>query len=311
MGVNRTLSPRLVREIISTEEIPARKNIVNAEIVERVLRYGAPVGSTIEQFDRDDRCMDRARRLVREFEESDRSFPSGMVLLAGELTGSKGRFQRYWHAPPGGLWMTLVVVNTLLPEHTLFYPLAAGVACCETVRQYEVDAHLKWVNDVHVGGRKLAGVLTETMSGPKYGEQYILIGIGINVNNESFPEELGPLAVSMMSLLGTGLDINLFAARLLAKLAWNIGLLHYEEKTRLELADGTGREGGKPHMLLERWRQLSDSIGRKVWFGFDVQKNPQYRAEVLGIDESGGLILRHEEDGATVIEHAGEIAYID
>lgn len=207
--------------------------------------------------------------------------------------------------------MTLVVANTLLPEHTLFYPLAAGVACCETVREYGVDAHLKWVNDVHVRGRKLAGVLTETMFGPKYGEQYILIGIGINVNNESFPEELEPLAVSMKSLLGTELGINLFAARLLAKLAWNIGLLHYEEERLLAEDDGSGRQSGKPHMLLEQWRKLSDSIGRKVWFGFDVQKNPQYQAEVLGLDESGGLILRHEEDGATVIEHAGEIAYID
>lgn len=311
MGVTFTLSPRLVQEIIVTEETPYRKRYVDADAVEAILRYGAPVGSTIERFGRDERCMDRARRLIHECEESGSSFPSGLVLLADELTGSKGRFQRDWHAPSGGLWMTLVVVNTLLPEHALFVPLAAGVACCETVREYGVNAHLKWVNDVHVEGRKLSGVLTEAMTGPKYGEQYILIGIGVNVNNETFPEELGPLAASMKSLLGSSVDLDQFAARLLAKLTWNIGLLHYEEERRLGRADGSGKEFDEPHMLLERWRGLSDSVGRKVWFGFDVQKNPQYQAEVLGLDQTGGLVLKHLEDGVTVIEHAGEIAYID
>jgi BirA family biotin operon repressor/biotin-[acetyl-CoA-carboxylase] ligase len=64
-------------------------------------------------------------------------------------------------------------------------------------------------------------------------------------------------------------------------------------------------------LLLSAWRELSDTVGRKVWFGFDVQQKPQYRAEVLGIAPDGGIILRHLESGAEIVEHSGELLYID
>lgn len=313
MGIKKTtLSPRLVQRIILDEETPSRSKFLDQESVQAILRYGAIVGSGIERFEQHGRCMDYARRLVEEHEQAGKSFPSGMVLLANELTASKGRFQRYWHAPTGGLWMTLVIVNTLLPENTHLYPLVAGLACCEAICQYQVDARIKWVNDIHVNGKKIGGILTETMIGPKYGEEYILIGVGINVNNENFPDELASLAVSMKSLLGKNIDLDLFAARLLAKFVWNIGLLHYEEKERLACDDGTAKEKLLgPQLSLNQWRHLSDTIGRRVWFGFDVQSNLQYQAEVLGLDASGGLILKNLADGVTTVEHSGEIIYIN
>lgn len=312
MGIkNTTLSPHFVQRIIQDEEVPSRSNFLDQNTVQTIFRYGATVGSSIKRFEQHGRCMDHARQLIAEYEEAGKSFPSGMVLLANELTASKGRFQRYWHAPTGGLWMTLVIVNTLLPENTHFYPLLAGLACCEAVCQYQVDARIKWVNDIHVNGKKIGGILTETVIGPKYGEEYVLIGIGINVNNETFPEELAPLAISMKSLLEEEIEIDLFAARLLAKFAWNIGLLHYEERERLAIDDGTAQENLGPKLLLDQWLHLTDTIGKRVWFGFDVQKNLQYQAEVLGLDASGGLILKNLADEVITVEHSGEIIYID
>ncbi len=301
------MNPAQLRPLFDAEAAERGGGDFSPELASRIIRYGGVVGSRIERFDRRGRCMDYGRDLIRRAEEEDRSFPSGTVLIASELTAGKGRFARLWHAPQGGLWLTLILVNTLLPEHGRFYPLAVGVALCEAVRSFGVDAHLKWVNDVHVKNRKLAGVLIETERGPRFGEEYILIGIGLNVNNDVFPPELIDSAVSLRQLLGRELDVDEVAGQLLAKLAWNIGLLHHAEAEALHAAG----EPVPPHPILARWLALSDTIGRRVRFGFDVQREPQYEAVVQGLDHAGGLILRLSEDDTTVIEHAGEILYLD
>lgn len=308
MGLTPVLTPSFIHRCILDEELPYRRQFLPHPAVDAVCRHGAPVGSSLEIVERRNRCMDRAREKIREFEEAGTSFPSGMGFVARELTGSKGRFQRLWHAPPGGLWMTLVLVDTLLPESSQLYPLAAGVACCELMRRYGINAHLKWVNDVHVDGRKIAGILIETFIGPHSREKYILIGIGLNVNNDLFPELLTPVATSMKAELRGPQDLDLVGARLFAKLSWNIGLLHYEEVQRLTAVDDLPPGKVSP-LLLESWKNLSDSIGRHVWFGFDVELSPQYKAQVLGIADDGGIILRLPESGEVITEHSGEIRY--
>lgn len=305
MGVGTPLLSHLLRQVLQEEELPARQLSHSPAVARRILAHGAPVGAVIEQFSELPRCMAMARQRIGECEEAGGAFPSGTVYLAARLSASKGRFQRGWHAPVGGVWLALALVNTLLPASTNFYSLAAGLACCEAVRHYGLEARTKWVNDLLVGGRKLAGILIETMRGPRFGEEYILIGVGVNVNNDCFPAELRGQAVSMRQLLGAELDLPLFTARLLAKLSWNIGLLHYEEDRLL----AAGEEGGE-HALLGAWRQASDTIGRRVRFGYDVQLRPQFEAEVLAVDEEGRLVLRLA-DGTILKENAGELLYLD
>jgi len=304
------LSFQSIQQLISDEEIPSRLVHYPAEVVQAVYRYGAPVGSVIQHLPQAERLMPLARQRINEYEASGQSCPSGMVFLADELTDGRGRFQRSWHAPPGGLWLTLVMANTLLPESMRLYPLAAGMACCEAVRSYGIDAHLKWVNDVHVAGRKICGVLCESFTSATHADEYILIGVGININNLAFPSELGASAVSMKEILGRDTDLAAFAARLFAKFAWSFGLLCHDEAQRLAADDGSGADLPE-RLLLAAWRELSDTLGRRVWFGFDVQQKPQYRAEVLGIAPDGGIILRHLESGAEIVEHSGELLYIE
>jgi BirA family biotin operon repressor/biotin-[acetyl-CoA-carboxylase] ligase len=307
---DRLLTPELVRRLIIEEEIPLRRRSLPPDIVETVFRYGGIVGSVMEVYRTLTRGMDRARDIIRQAEQDGLSLASGTTILAGEMTGSRGRFQRTWHAPTGGLWLTVLIVDTLLPEHSRLYPLAAGAACCETLRHYNIPAFVKWVNDVHVRGKKIAGILTTTEIGPVYGEHYVLIGIGINANNDSLPPELKKTATSMRAELGHSVDINRLAARLLAKLAWSIGLLHHEEQKRLLNSGVTATDTPGPHLLLELWQQLSDMQGRRVLFGYDVQKKPQFRAQVQGIDAHGGLVLKLD-DGRITVENSGEIIYLD
>jgi BirA family biotin operon repressor/biotin-[acetyl-CoA-carboxylase] ligase len=299
-----------VRRIIAEQDLAVRLQRYPDEVVRAVYGYGAPIGSTIEHLPLAERLMPLARQRIGEHEERDHSFPSGMVLLADELSGGRGRFQRQWHAPAGGLWLTLVLANTLLPAFSRLIPLAAGAACCEAIRTCGVAARLKWVNDVLFSGRKICGVLCETFRTSRFGEEYVLVGIGVNVNNLAFPPELQDTAISLREILGTRIDLTVFAARLLASLSWHFGLLAFDEEQRLAADDGSG-ENMPESLLLAGWRELSDSVGRRVWFGFDVQRRPQYQALVLGLTPDGGLLLRHLESGAELVEHSGEILYID
>jgi BirA family biotin operon repressor/biotin-[acetyl-CoA-carboxylase] ligase len=318
MTSSKQLTPDYIQKIINEEEIPLRSNSFDPEIPQLALRYGGVVGSVIVQHSQISRGAEWARQLILETEEKNESFHNGTVILADEMINSKGRFKRYWHAPKGGLWMTLALANTLLPESSLLLPMAAGVACCEVLRHYGVMAHIKWVNDILVDNKKISGILTETFTGPRFGEEYILIGIGINVNNDLFPTELSETATSMKSCLNKEINLQEVIARLLVKLRWNIGLLFYEEAKHLEKHGGIAISNGAEsetlfedeHLLLKSYKSLTDILNRRVLFGFDVQKNPQFEAKIIGLDNTGGLILEMV-DSSKIVQHSGEIVYLD
>ena len=318
MTNSEQLTPDYIQKIINEEEIPLRSSSFGPEITQLALRYGGVVGSLIEHHSQISRGAEWARQLILDTEEKNESFHSGTVILADEMIHSKGRFKRYWHAPKGGLWMTLALANTLLPESSLLLPMAAGVACCEILRHYGIEAHIKWVNDTLVDNKKISGILTETFTGPRFGEEYILIGIGINVNNDLFPTELSETATSMKSCLNKEINLQEVIARLLVKLRWNIGLLFYEETKHLEKHGGiaisneaeTENLFGDEHMLLKSYKSLTDILNRRVLFGFDVQESPQFEAKIIGLDNTGGLILEMV-DSTRIVQHSGEIVYLD
>lgn len=295
------------RQLLDELELRRSQSAGLGAETEKILRYGAFVGSVVECHSTLGRAMEHCRSLIAETERAGRSVHSGTVVFADSLSRSKGRFARSWHAPVGGIWGCLIHVNTLLDGARRFVPLAVGVACCEAVRQLGGErAVLRWVNDVLVDGKKLAGFLVEGYTGPSGREEYNLIGFGININNSHFPPELENQAVSLAEVLGRPVDLNLFSRIFLAKLAYAFGLLHYEEERQLQAEEPAGSGG---HLLLSRWKELSDSLGRRVVYGLDVLTNPQYRALVAGIADDGGLVMRFD-DGHRKIEHCGEIRYL-
>jgi len=274
--------------------------------VEKILAYGAPVGAIIEHHTRLDRCMDRLRQLIQEEEKQGRVPAAGTVVLADTLTDSSGRFDRAWHAPEGGIWLAMAWPDILLPEFTRLLPFAVGAACCRAVRQYGVDARLKWVNDVLVNRKKLAGILCTTLQSPS-GDRYHLVGIGINGNNQVFPTELQSSATSLRSELSRETDLAELTGCLLAELRWAFGLLHYDEEQALQ--EGESCEQGRDGLLLDVWRELCDTVGQRVEYGFDIQRKPLYQAVAREIDPCGGLVMELE-DGSRVTEYSGEIVYI-
>ncbi|NNK13448.1 MAG: biotin--[acetyl-CoA-carboxylase] ligase [Desulfofustis sp.] len=301
-------SPEELTNYLKRKELPARLERWQEDQARLILLYGAFVGSVIEHHQTLDRTMPHARAHVEAQEKKSVSVVNGTVFLADTLSDSKGRFTRVWHAPPGGLWGSVIYISTLLPGYRMMTPLAVGVACCEAMQANGASgASIRWINDVLIGGRKVGGFLAENFSGPISGEDYCLLGFGINLNNEEFPDYLGEIATSLSLETGRRVDLERFTTCFLAKLSWNIGLLYWWEAQ--ELARLYEEEEKDEHPLISRWKELSDTLGRKVLFGFDVQKEPQYEAIVKGITNDGGLRLELA-DGSETVEHSGEIRYL-
>lgn len=286
------------------------KSLLDSPVdAEAAMRYGAFVGSVIECHASLPRAMDHARSLINKTVQAGSSVASGTVILADSMSRSKGRFARAWHAPSGGIWGCMIHANTLLPQSRRFISLATGLSCCEAVRELGLEkAILRWVNDVLFEGRKLAGFLVESFTEPVHGEEFTLVGFGINANNCLFPADLTASSISLGQILAREIDLCTFTALFLSRLAWNFGLLYHEEAKELR-GEGFSGRGGQ-HLLLERWLACSDTVGKRVVYGFDVMTAPQYRADVLGIDADGGLILRLA-DGHVKTEYSGEIRYLE
>src|SRR5215218_7775273 len=124
--------------------------------------------------------------------------PHGTIITAGEQTSGRGRQGRTWTAPPNKALLYSAIVRPLEDRHTLL-PLAVPLAVCEAAEQLRpnLDCKVKWPNDIHVEGRKLAGVLIEAR--PQDGWAIIGIGLNLFIEEDGFPAELRGTAVSIFT----------------------------------------------------------------------------------------------------------------
>lgn len=131
-------------------------------------------------FDRVPSTQDLARQLVSTLDDDEISLPC-TVVAARRQTKGRGRGDRGWFSPAGGLYLTLVLPVESL-EAALHRPLAAAVLLAETLREtFGVDAAIKWPNDVLCGGRKVAGLLLEHVARKSGAGSLLLVGLGLNL----------------------------------------------------------------------------------------------------------------------------------
>jgi BirA family biotin operon repressor/biotin-[acetyl-CoA-carboxylase] ligase len=150
--------------------------------------------SRIHYFEAVDSTMDIARDLARNH------CPDFTVVIAGRQKKGRGRLKRTWLSFEGGLYFTVVVRPEMPPAYSSRVNFAASMILAQTLRSlFEVDAAVKWPNDILVDGKKLAGILSE-MDAETDRVNFINIGIGINVNNDPMPYE--PMATSLKKILG-------------------------------------------------------------------------------------------------------------
>jgi BirA family biotin operon repressor/biotin-[acetyl-CoA-carboxylase] ligase len=148
----------------------------------------------VHYFDEVDSTMDIARELAR------KDCPHFTVVVAGRQKQGRGRLKRTWLSSQGGLYFTIVVRPKIPPVLSSRVNFAASMILAQTLRNmFNINAMVKWPNDVLVDGRKISGILSE-MEAEIDRVSFISIGIGINVNNDPTPHE--PMATSLKKILG-------------------------------------------------------------------------------------------------------------
>jgi BirA family biotin operon repressor/biotin-[acetyl-CoA-carboxylase] ligase len=127
--------------------------------------------------------------------------PHGTVVTAAEQSAGRGRQGRTWTAPPGKALLYSAIVRPLEERHAML-PLAVPIAVCEAAEQLrpDLECKVKWPNDIHVEGRKLAGVLIEAR--PQDGWAVLGIGLNLSIAPDEFPPELRDTATSILFARG-------------------------------------------------------------------------------------------------------------
>ncbi len=273
----------------------------------RVFRRAQVVGSSVHHVSQTARLMELARQIIQKEAGRGRDFPSGTVFWADALTGARGRLSRTWWAPRGGIYLCLVLFPVMLQERWHLYSMGAGVAVAQILREWGVDARIRWVNDVLVHGRKVAGILTETCQAPGGEGSFLLIGLGLNVNVDNFPDEL-PQAGSLSLVTGRPWPIRPLTAHILARMGWIFGSLEDWEAGLLEEAAWGGKEAQNP--VTAAWGLISSTLGQRVAYGMDADNNPEFYGLAHGLDPEGGLRIQ-TDSGEKITVWSGEVRYLD
>ena len=167
----------------------------------------------------------------------------GTVVLAESQSSGYGRHGRAWFSPPGlNIYCSVIIRgmgdNLSLSQWLSWVPLVSALAVSEAVQQTAaVSLSLKWPNDLLFQERKVGGILCESSLAPT-NDPAVVIGIGLNVNvpSLSFPEELRPIAASLLDASRRPIDRNRLIAQLLLELEQCLGELRSSGPVRLRQA---------------------------------------------------------------------------
>jgi BirA family biotin operon repressor/biotin-[acetyl-CoA-carboxylase] ligase len=206
--------------------------------------------------------------------------PHGTVVTASEQTAGRGRQGRTWTAPPGSALLYSAILRPLEPRHSLL-PLAVSLAVCEVAEGLRpgIECQVKWPNDIHLEGRKLAGILIEAR--PQDGWAVIGVGLNLTIAPDEFPPELRDKATSLFP-----------------QPVAHSSAFPSEASASLSSALSTWIDAD-PEQILAAWCKRDALRGRQVSW-----ENGSGVAE--GIDERGYLVVRLA-DGTSVALGAGDV----
>ncbi len=237
-------------------------------------------------FEETDSTNDRAAELGRN------GAAAGVAVFAERQNAGRGRFGRKWESPSHlGLWFSLLLRPSLplaqWPRLTTCAAVALAAAIEKTLR---VRIEIKWPNDLHINGKKVAGILVE-MGADQAQQPFAVLGIGVNVNHAAadFPPELSEKATSLREAGGQVVDRSALAVAMFREL-----------ETRLFSLDSTF-----PEIIAEATRR-SALLGRWIQLGAG-----EARIEGIaeGLDPDGHLLLR-DASGTSHCLVAGEVTVI-
>jgi BirA family biotin operon repressor/biotin-[acetyl-CoA-carboxylase] ligase len=209
------------------------------------------LGTPLLRFDNVSSTNDVARELAAQ------GATEGTCVIAREQTAGRGSHGRSWSSSEGGLYVSVVLRPQIKAAESTIITLAAAVAVAETLKlDFGLPADIEWPNDVLVSSRKVCGILVESaVEGERL--QYAVIGIGVNLSQEQFANDIANTATSLLIETGRRIAPEEFASHLLDRL---------ERWYRISIEERA--------QVIDRWEQLSSYA----------------RGSVVQIESSGGLI---------------------
>lgn len=209
---------------------------------------------------------------------------SNAIFAAVEQTNGRGRFGKSFFSPKStGLYFSIVLHPDAPLRDSVAITAAAAVAVCEVIESAtKKHPQIKWVNDIFISDKKVCGILTEAISDFESGRvQSVIVGIGINLTTEQFPEEIRDIAASV----GERLDKNRFIAETFNRL-----------KAYCECIEDK--------QFMQKYRDRSYVLGRCITFN---RNGRDYVATAQSISDDGALSVITDE-GEEMLLQSGEIS---
>lgn len=256
--------------------------IVTEEITKNLSTDWA--GRTILYLEETDSTNEYVKRIAGE------GAAHGTLVMAEKQHAGKGRRGRAWDSPAGsGIFMSLLLRPQIKPEHASMLTLVTALSVSYAIEDVSgLKPMIKWPNDLVVNKKKVTGILTEMSAEP--GQiHYVVIGIGINVNMEEFPQEISQTATSL----------RLEAGHELSREALVAAFLNYFEEHFKKFAETSDLS-----LLMEEYNERLINRGNTVRI---LDPAGEYTGRALGINETGGLLVEKEDLSVEIIT-SGEVS---
>lgn len=258
----------------SLDDILSKENILHELNTEFI-------GADIIHFDSIDSTNNYAKNIA-----NDKS--NGTIIISEEQVNGRGRLGKYWHSKKcEGIWMSIILKPNMLPIDAPFLTLVAGASIVKALKNLKINASIKWPNDIIINGKKVCGILTE-LSAEIERINYVILGIGINVKNLDFPEDVINIATSVHK---EGYDVS----RL--DIIRNI-ISEFEKLYIAYVVNNDKKE------TLNICRKYSAIIGKDIYI---IKNDMREKVRCLDVNENGNLFVE-DENGHTKEIMSGEVS---
>jgi len=244
------------------------------------------IGRKIYYFDKIDSTQNFALEIAK------RPHENGSVVIAERQTHGRGRLNRKWISPKGGIWMSILLRPNFEPSYTSLFPMATSLALAVSIEKtLQLKTELKWPNDITIKGNKVAGILIDA-SVESNKIDYLIIGIGINfkINPGTISRSIKQKNYGIATLVNK--DQSGSAIQLVQQF-----LLELEKTYNGILTDSIGT-------IRKEWMKRSSTIGKSVTVSTTTGT---LKGKATGIDKTGALLLSNKGNVQRIL--AGDVSY--
>jgi len=247
-------------------------DLLHAEDLRARLGKTKVIGRDIQVFEQTTSTNDVVEKLARD------GVKEGVVVFAESQTKGRGRLGRVWISPARkGLWFSVLLRPDMRPQEVTQLVIAAAVSVWRAIKYVTgLRAEIKWPNDILIGGKKVAGILTE-LSAELDRVKHVTLGVGVDVNQgaEEMPLELRQTATSLRLELGRQIGRAELATMILREMDRDYARIR----------------SGKFTEVADEWEEQCTTIGKQVVVGIGARK---LRGRAESLDDDGALLLRTE-----------------